>query len=83
MDGGRSGQRRNAGVAVESIVSIENAAPEVSVSLVPTFTALDDLMMVLNASDADGDTATVESVRWYLNDGLQSATPPTPRPLLH
>ena len=61
------------GVAVESIVSIENA-PEVSVSLVsPTFTALDDLVMVLNASDADGDTTTVESVRWYLNDGLQSA----------
>ena len=62
------------GVAVEAIVSIENAAPDVSVSLVsPTFTALDDLVMVLNASDADGDTTTLESVRWYLNDGLQSA----------
>ena len=55
-------------------MSIENAAPEVSVSLLsPTFTALDDLVMVLNASDADGDTTTLESVRWYLNDGLQSA----------
>ena len=50
-------------------VTVENAAPTVHEVLLssPSLSALDDLTLVVNASDSDGDPVSIPLVLWHLN----------------
>lgn len=50
-------------------VTVENAAPTVHDVLLssPSLSALDDLTLVVNTSDSDGDTVSIPLVLWHLN----------------
>ncbi|MEL0312720.1 MAG: choice-of-anchor V domain-containing protein [Candidatus Poseidoniales archaeon] len=53
-------------------VSIENAAPSVEALLTsPSFSALHNLTISANMTDADGDQPTLQGVAWYRNDALE------------
>ena len=56
------------GASATSTVSIVNAAPVVDALLAsPTFSALHDVTVAANITDADGDQTVVERVDWYRN----------------
>ena len=59
------------GVASTTAVTIANAAPAGEAVLIsPSFSALHDLTVAANASDADGDQTVLERVDWYRNGTL-------------
>ena len=67
------------GAPTTATVSIENAPPSVEAVLTsPSFSALHDLTLSANMTDADGDEPTLQDVAWYRNDALEPAfTAPT------
>ena len=60
------------GESAATTVNIVNAAPVVDALLTsPTFSALHDLTVAANITDADGDQTVVERVDWYRNGELE------------
>ena len=62
------------GAPNSATVSIENAPPSVEAVLTsPSFSALHDLTISANMTDADGDQSALQDVAWYRNDALEPA----------
>ena len=71
------------GALATSTVNIVNAAPVVDALLAsPTFSALHDVTVAANITDADGDQTVVERVDWYRNGEFEpvSTAKPFPQP---
>ena len=63
------------GESAATTVNIVNAAPVVDALLEsPTFSALHDVTVAANITDADGDQTVVERVDWYRNGELASVS---------
>ena len=72
------------GASATTTVNIVNAAPVVDALLTsPTFSALHDLTVAVNITDADGDQTVVERVDWYRNGELASVSTNETLPSTH
>ncbi len=60
--------------ASSSAIVVGNTAPVVehAVLMSPSFTVADNLTLNMTGSDVDGDSTSIVSVRWFLNDVEQS-----------
>ena len=63
------------GAPSTATVNIENAPPSVEAVLAsPSFSALHDLTISVNMTDADGDQPTLQNVAWYRNGAVEPAS---------